>query len=244
MKKSYVSFDIETIADIDRAKALMPKFDESEVKVGNLGPDKAAQKIAELKARHEQDWLEKAALRAETARVALIGYEHLGSIEIVTCGGSMQEADVLSTWWHLCRGFLLSSNLAPMVGYYSRYFDLPFLVRRSWILGVAVPSCIWGWKRGLADEFIDLYDIWKCGDFKAEPTGGMDGLCRIMGVKGKNGSGANFGKMWAEGKTAECIDYLKNDVRCVSECAERMGIEEITGRLETKQRRGQYNDIR
>jgi hypothetical protein len=66
-------FDIETGADVPRAMALLPEFDESDVAVGNLkDPQKIAAKIVNRRENHQKNWLEKAALLPETGMVLAI----------------------------------------------------------------------------------------------------------------------------------------------------------------------------
>lgn len=70
-----IFFDIETgpLPENELA-ALMPPFDPSEVKTGNIkDPEKIAAKIAEAEVNHKRDFIEKAALDPLTGRVVAIG---------------------------------------------------------------------------------------------------------------------------------------------------------------------------
>lgn len=219
----FVVFDIETIADLDRAKELLPAFDPSTVKTGNLGPDKAAEKVAEAKAAAERDWFDQSALFAERAKVAMIGW-YDGKEFVLNHLRNDPEPVLLAKWWAQCKANIYGQFRQPMLSFYGNSFDLPFLIRRSWITRVSVTDAVWGWKRrGFADSFVDLYDVWRCGVYNAPGTGGLNGLCKILGVPGKSGTGNEFGKLWESGKINKCMDYLKQDLKSTYDCAVAMG---------------------
>ena len=73
MKRIY--FDIET-GPLPESEllAMLPPFDASEVRVGNLKDEaKIAAKIAEAEVNHRRDFIDRAALDATTGRVIAIG---------------------------------------------------------------------------------------------------------------------------------------------------------------------------
>jgi len=222
-----IGFDIETLAKpAEEIKQFMPQFDEADVKLGNLkDEEKIRAKVEEAKKKHEEKFFENAALSAQTARVAIIGT--CNGIEALEDESDDAERLLLCNWWSLVNKTLVGSANG-FVGYYIKQFDLPFLVRRSWILGVRIPPFVWGWKkRGFAEEFIDLHEIWNCASYKnTESTGGLDGLCKLLGVKGKSGNGSEFAALWAKDKKA-AIEYCRDDVRCVIDCAKQMGVAEM-----------------
>jgi len=111
-------------------------------------------------------------------------------------------------------------GLEQWVGFNSSGFDWPFLVKRSWIVGVK-PARIFDDRGYLPDSLIDLRKVWCCGDRQAH--GSLDVLCRLMGLGSKTGSGADFGKLYLDMKTREqALEYLRNDLALTRKLGERI----------------------
>ena len=110
-----------------------------------------------------------------------------------------------------------------MIGFNSNAFDLPFLIRRSWKHRVPVP---FGIRRGRywAEQMIDLRDAWQLGDRQAR--GSLDVVAKHLGVGAKNGSGADFAKLWQSDR-AKAVEYLRNDVELTARVADALGC--VTG---------------
>lgn len=114
-----------------------------------------------------------------------------------------------------------------VVTYYGNTFDLPFLARRAAICGEpALMRFLRMHRRGRyldASRFVDLHEEWTGGDRETK-TGGLEGLCRMLGVEGKSQPCAgSFYKFYAE-NPAEGIVYLLRDLAATEACAERMGL--------------------
>lgn len=250
-RKSFVVFDIETgPADKQTLELLIPPFvcdphpgvfDPKSVKLGNLkDQEKIRQKIADLQLAHEarvinyesdvkkakdehwQRFVEKAALDATTGRVVAIGTTNmLGSTVIIDC--TMESVGLMEFWRWVENAIEYS---IPMVGFNTYYFDLPFLVRRSWINGVRVPLGVRN-GRYWNPLFIDLLEAWQMGSRELVK---LDTLAKAFGVKGKvkcvggvDVSGATFHQLWEQNRpVAEA--YLAADLRIPSELAIRMGV--------------------
>jgi hypothetical protein len=212
-------FDIETgpLPDGELA-ALIPPFDRSEVKVGNLGPEKAAQKILEAEQRHWQEFHDHAALDPLTGQVLAIGMLYADSGEAVVIEPGDDEAGMLREFWGRCRGE--QGRVHQLVGFNICQFDLPFLFRRSWKHRVPVP---FGYRRGRywSDQVVDLREIWQAGDRQAR--GSLDSIARHLGVGQKNGNGQHFAQLWQEDPLA-ALQYLHNDLRLTYKVAEAMGV--------------------
>jgi DNA polymerase III epsilon subunit-like protein len=107
-------------------------------------------------------------------------------------------------------------------------FDLPFLVRRSWLLDVPVPGFAFSqFKGGLnRDLFADTMTAWSLGKYNDFTS--LDTLARAFGIEGKlkGCSGADFDRMWhgSEEERATALEYLKQDVRVTMQLAQFMGI--------------------
>jgi 3'-5' exonuclease len=236
-----IVFDIETgpLSDAELAAAL-PPFDPNEVKVGNLkDPEKIAAKLAEAEANHRRDFVEKAALDAMTGRVLAIGMlylaPHAGPLPSAeregTAGSECQpypgefvviehadEAQLLREFWMRCEHEM--GRLNVMVGFNTHQFDLPFLVRRSWRHRVALP---WNLRRGRywSDQMIDLREAWQLGDRQAK--GSLDAIAKHLEVGSKNGSGADFARLWQSDRP-KAIEYLRNDLHLTAGVAKALGV--------------------
>ena len=130
------------------------------------------------------------------------------------------EAIVLGQWWGYASSVVNQDGL--LAGYCIESFDLPFLLRRSWILGVEVPSWIRS-GRYFDRSFVDIAMIWACG--RREAIQSLDTVARSLGVGRKNGKGADFAALFANSETrAKAIEYLENDIKLTIGVAERLGV--------------------
>jgi len=197
--KNITVFDIETAPDTERAKAAMPAFSAEDVKVGNLGAEKAAEKIAAAKASHETDWIDKAALRPECGTILAIGI--LGEKEtILHVKESKSEASMLKTFWDVFSESRKDS--AQWAGWNINQFDLPFLTLRSRMLGVTVPAGLRNGRYWSNSIFIDLMDEWLCGRNKNDVKCSLGYVAKALGVGEKNGEGSEFS-----------VSYHRNDIK-------------------------------
>lgn len=198
--------DIETISLPD---APIPEFSAP----ANLkDPEKIRAAIEQKRA----DWLADGALHAERGQVVLIGMQGEDNTPTYFGGSGEPESELLKVVWDRV------DRLSPVIGFNLHRFDLPFLIRRSWINGVHVPmGSIF--QRGRIDEnrWIDLLKVWQCGDRQEYIS--LDMLARTLLGRGKEGTRADFGKLWAEDRQ-KAIDYCKADVQLTYECAKKMGV--------------------
>ena len=211
-----IVFDVET-APLPESElaALLPPFDPAEVRTGNLkDPEKISAKIAEAQANHFRDFLDKAALDPLTGRVLVIGLLDKAGVRILD---NENEAAVLREFWTACRGE--QGRMNQMVGFNTHLFDLPFLIRRSWKHRVPVP---FGVRRGRywGDEMVDLRDAWQLGDRQAR--GSLDAIAWHLGLGAKNGSGADFAKLW-QADRAKAVEYLGTDLELTAKLADVLG---------------------
>lgn len=204
-------FDIETEPLPDEELALVkPAFSAPR---SWKDPIKIAAEIAEKEAA----WKENAALSAVTGRVLAIGIIVDGVFRMIdprfwAADGESNEAAVIRDFWS-------ATMAAKWCGFNCFKFDLPFLIRRSWKLGVEVPGFVrdgrwWG------SRFVDLREIWQLGD--REAGGGLDELSRFFGHGQKLGSGANFAKLYHESPDL-ALEYLEQDLRLTQALYRRIG---------------------
>jgi hypothetical protein len=249
--RDFAVWDIETgpLDDETLAKLCPPfeppphpgEFDPTAVKCGNLGADKAKAKIEEkrkeheaavrdyaancerLKVEHFAKFKANAALDATTGHVVAIGIRGCSESFIIDCDDDAEEAG-LRWFWNDVDDFFRQN--CPMVGFNTSGFDLPFVVRRSWILGVPIPH---GVRQGRFWNplFIDLMQAWTFGyrEFVSLNTlAAAFGLAgKVDEVDGVAVSGAEFHRLWKENrKVAEA--YLMRDLELPAELAVRMGV--------------------
>jgi len=228
-----------------------PPFDPSAVKYGNTKDEALkAKKLEECQAKHaadaaahdaknataEADYIAsvkgRAALSAITGRVLAIGYYFTEDEEeggVVAIGDHIlsaddkesviTERDLLADFW---MQYEASDEHTRFVGHNIHGFDLPFLIQRSFILGVEVPrGVIKG--RFFNEKFVDTMAVWACGRQGSNGMEKLDTLAKAFGVGAKNGSGAMFAELLEKDRAA-AMEYLKNDIALTYEVAKRMRV--------------------
>lgn len=206
-----IILDIETTARPETEIAdLLPSITapsnwKDEAKIAAYVAEKRAQAIAE------------GALDPVLGRVLAVGVLVDGAFEFV---GWPEERQLLRDTWHRLEGMFRAGT--KFVTFNGHRFDFPFLARRSWACGVAVPSWIPRDGRWPRHAFVDLLEVWQAGN-RTESIG-LDRLARLCGLPGKAGNGANFGLLWASDRPA-ALRYLEQDLRLTASLAERMLVE-------------------
>ena len=244
-KSGWAIFDIETgplpweqIEKFYEKPNPVTEFNEKTVKYGNTkNPEKREEILAAAKLRHKvdcdgyleslesskRDFIDKAALSPITGRVVAIGIGLPGLKKIILSGEAdtqrNQERNLLENIWGFINKWI--SEKTFIVGHNSNSFDLPFLVKRSWNLGVPTPPDLFC-GRYFNPLFKDTMQIWNCGE---RSYVGLDALARFFGVgkKPDDCTGADFARMWDAGgeERATAIRYLENDIQMqvdVSRC--------------------------
>nr|DAR29690.1 MAG TPA: DNA polymerase B [Caudoviricetes sp.] len=212
-----VYFDIETAPlDSDAISAVMPKF------TANANIKDAAKIEANIEEKR-LNFIANAALDATTGRVVAIGYAlDEGEVFAFANPNPDGEAELIDQAW---RAFVDSRGVISddIIGHNSNKFDLPFLIRRSRILGIEIPPTVMTWSRGrqyLDSHFKDTMDAWACGT--ADKIS-LDTLAKSLGVGAKNGEGKDFYSVLLDNPT-NAIEYLKNDIELTRACAKRLGL--------------------
>lgn len=246
-------FDIETRPlPIEQLQEVLPpfdpgsfgpppgEFDPHSVKIGNLKDDaKIAAKIQAARDEHArraasyqddlanaeraywQSAFEKAALTAETGAVAAIGYMSDQGKVLLSLDTEKPEVAILRDFWGYWTKCAQSQR--RMVGFNSNKFDIPFIVRRSWYLGVQVPGNVFTPTGYVSQTSVDLLDRWQCGDRRNYAS--LDKICRAAGVgtKPEGVTGAMFHELLDDPKTRdEAIAYLKNDLAMTKALAKKL----------------------
>lgn len=242
-----IVFDIETgplpkeivlRGHVDPVAPVKTEFREEDVKLGNIKDEaKIAEKIEAARIKHEADFdaevkawelkkadaqaklIERAALSATTGKVLAIGWTMDGKDAHYFEG---DESAILESFWGLItnRGAID----CQAIGFNCNGFDVPFLVRRSWAVGVAVPATvlnIWQGRVSLNAAFVDLMAYWKLGNYSDSIS--LDNLAAHLGIPGKNGSGAHFADL-LEFDRILALQYLRQDVLLTYQVAQKLGV--------------------
>jgi len=205
MKRIY--FDIETspLPETDIAH-LAPKF---EAPANYKDPDKIAANLAEQKAA----WLLRGALSPLTGTVVAIGVIQSGQIfPMLASDEGQNESILIARFWELYRA---ERERSLFIGFNIKRFDLPFLIKRSWKIGLPLPLGIWA-HRYFSDDFLDLLEVWQLSN--REERISLDSLCKYLGVGAKSGSGADFYKLPVEQQR----EYLTSDLKLTELCANKL----------------------
>lgn len=222
-----IVFDIETKAQAaDKLLASLPPFDQEAVKVGNIkDPAKIAEKVAQAEAKHQFDYLAKAALSPATGEVCAIGLLESDGTETFMTNEGYDEATLLNAFWAHYRTEL-NTRKTHWIGHNVFDFDLPFLVNRSRILGVSIPPAVFEIKGGRvrwSDRFIDTRTVWLMGRKPTDTPSSLDTVCGAFGLGSKAGSGADFAAL-LETDPAAALAYLRQDLTLTANLARKLGL--------------------
>jgi len=245
----FTAFDIETgplpletLAKlIDPFPPFQPPgpFDPTTVKYGNTKDEaKRAEKLDAARAKHDEesskavekyeadkvkyeaDVIEKAALDARYGRVLAIGFETDDGFWCESGGDENDEAKILAEFWGVFEVALVTKG--KLVGHNIFGFDLPFLVQRSWINGIAPSSGLLDKGKWWSDVLVDTMTRWQAGNMRSQFCS-LDSLARVLRCGQKNGDGKYFHQLWATDRS-QAIEYLRNDLAMTYRVAQRLGV--------------------
>lgn len=220
------------------------EFDPLAVKCGNIkDPAKVQEKIeaariahvaakaneGEARKQHAAKWHERCALSPLTGQVVAVGVKEAADVQQNWCDGDTAYAEVdgqgelVDEAWLIRYAWTLFADIAsvPFVGHNIFGFDLPFLVRRSWLLGIDVPATIRN-GRYWSPIFVDLMEQWGCG---SREFISLDTLAKGCGIPGKPDgiNGGDFARL-LETDRQKALDYLRGDLEMTWGVASRMQI--------------------
>lgn len=207
----HLILDIETEAlPEEQALQFAPEFTAP----GNYkDPDKIAEAIEAKK----REWLDQCALRATTGKVIAVGLWPLWDGPEVNISIS-DEASLINSVWDRVKEM---PDAGKVVGFYSNGFDLPFLIRRSWLSGIKVPNILQQDDGRIGRRCLDLAALWQCGN--REERISLDRLAKFFGLPPKLGDGKDFARLVL---TDECAarDYIMRDLQITRQAAQLMGV--------------------
>lgn len=204
---TYYCLDIETapLPEVVQ-REVMPK----EWPLGNLKDPGKIQAAIEEK---EKAWLESAALEATRGEVLIIGFAYdQGTTAVIHQGSEKHKLETL-----LIHATTHSDCL--IVGHNLLGFDIPFLCRRMWKHGITPPKHWLDTTPWKATWAFDTMLAWSCGNRDQRIS--LDMLAWHLGVGRKNGSGADFAKLYATNQE-KALEYLRNDLKLTEACYLRM----------------------
>jgi len=221
-------------------------FDTAEVKYGNTkDPDKRAAKLQEAMAAHAAAAAEYPTILAEARAAAWAKFKKDAALSPVTgkvlaigvmntvkgtktiMHGSGDESVLLAAFW----AFYKTRRNERFAGLNIMGFDLPFLIRRSWINQVEVPQAVADFSGKWVNfdkQFVDLRNVWLLGQSWGQCESSLDHIAKALGFNGKMDSGvtgANFAELWngsPEDHERACV-YLLNDLIETKNIAARLG---------------------
>lgn len=162
---------------------------------------------------------ETAALDPLTGLVLAIGY-HSTDTGRTRLDIRDDEAAVLAEFWTRYQQIRQAGR--QLVGHNIFGFGLPFLVKRSWLVGIDVPGALFHRSRWLDNTtFTDTLQLWSAG---GRSGGTLDVIAQAMGVGGQpeGVDGSMFAHLLqSDPETARA--YLENDLMMTARVAERMG---------------------
>lgn len=220
------------------------EFNPASVKYGNLKDEaKRAAKLEEAQnahavavANYDQDvvtardeaWQKfrsDAALSPVSGQVLAIGIRRGDKSGIFA---EPTEAETISKFWKkylACR-----AEQTKLVGANIAQFDLPFLIRRSWILGVDVPATAYSYSGKWINFdvlFCDIRQLWQLGQQNGcESSLGAMAQALGCGRKTEGVNGGDFAKLWkgTADERRQATSYLLNDLQLTADVAARLGV--------------------
>jgi hypothetical protein len=221
-----LTFDIETIPSQTLPDDCRPQFDESDVRLGNLKDRlKIEEKMSEARAAFEVNLDKRLSLDPDLCQICSFA-AHDGTATTGLFARDETEEYLLlhKAWGHI--GIAYKGHI-PIVGFNSRSFDLPVMLRRAMLLDVSVdPRMIENLTNRYFDGHIDLMQSLAFRNpFSGKPEmHGLDYYLRRFGVgtKKTGWTGADVYPAFKEGKFEEILEYNKDDVRQTAALFERV----------------------
>jgi hypothetical protein len=153
---------------------------------------------------------ERLPLDPNGCRIVALGFQSEYMDGPTVCAADFQsEKEMLQYFWSEARG-------RRLVGFCSRRYDLPVLIQRSRMLGVAIPD----WRNliapyGRSRGHVDLYDEWTLdGTIKGEIPNNLLTVCALNGIAipDDDSKGKDMAALVAAGDYAAIRQHCSRDV--------------------------------
>lgn len=166
-------------------------------------------------------WLEENAETATDEAVAKTSFDpahgHICCLAYAVDDGpvSYYEARTVDDERHILGNFyaaLPTMGMARFIGHNIAAFDLRFILCRSIVLGVRIPSIIPRDIKPWSQDIFDTMTAWA----GARGMIGQDRLCQALGLPGKGDfDGSMVADAWVNGEYAKIATYCMADVEAV-----------------------------
>lgn len=183
--------------------------------------EKIAAKIEEQKVK----FIEKAALRPDSAIVMAAGIfddeedEYYGLI----VGDDLTEKQLLERFWEIMA--YECAFTVNCIGWNILNFDVPFLIKRSWLLKVKMPRSVLEMYKGRVyfnSRFIDQMRVWNFGDHTKYAK--LNAALQFFGLNEKVDLGEELFYQTFERDPVKAIQYLRRDVEAMVDLADYLTI--------------------
>lgn len=206
--------DIETTSQPEeKLRAIMPAFEAP----ANY---KTAEAIAKAIAEKQAAFIERAALDATTGEIVAIGmrYGADGKACIDTVAPDRTEERMLRNFWDAFGAHVAAGH--QFIGFNIARFDVPYLIRRSWIHSLRILPNLYRGRYLNPDIFTDLAEVWSMGS--RDEYISLRRLAEALDVGTKNDENSKgFGALLLSNR-AEAIAHLENDLRLTEAVANRL----------------------
>jgi uncharacterized protein YprB with RNaseH-like and TPR domain len=117
---------------------------------------------------------------------------------------STDEAAILRSLWSAWKDFRMNNPGAPIVGFNVASFDVPFLVTRSFLVGVAVHPFT-------GRDIVDIRHKLAAYAY-GEQRGKLKELAQLVGLPVLDVDGSDVERLWNSGEFAKVEEYLIRDL--------------------------------
>ena len=178
------------------------------------------------RAAEYQSRLGKMTLDIDFARITEIAYAlESNPVQVAQVSEEKTESQVLQEFWEAMAPMdqrLKTRSLHPrcICGFNVLGYDIPIILRRSFMLGVS-PSCVINMRRYSTSDVIDLMQLfYHWGQAPGPRYRGLKAICRMHGIKNvlPDLDGSRMAEMDAETRRK----YVSNDVEMTRVLAQRM----------------------
>ena len=219
MTMTIIYLDLETIGTDD----------ESVVSVKPPGNLRKAESIAKWEAEEKpqaiKEALAKTAFDGTYGRIVCAGLA-IDDGPLQSFVGDTEEALIRGLFHAIKEAAAIDyhggrTDQAVFVGHNIAGFDLPFLRKRSIILGILPPSVLplnaKPWDK-------TIYDTMAQWDSDRDKRISLDRLCKALGIESPKGEidGSMVGEYFRAGRIAEIAEYCRKDVAAVRQVYKRM----------------------
>ena len=232
---NFATIDIETIPASDIPEDCLPKFNEEDVKVGNLKDRfKIEEKINQERMKFEANIHKTMSLDPDLCRILCIS-THETATNTTSHWYAQTERDEYTALYEAWQW--ITSQIAreiPVVTFNGQGFDFPVMIRRAMLLDVAVPARTISQVMKRQDSnrvHLDLMLILASRNpFSGRPEAkGLNYYLQRFQITNGNGvgkyggmTGADVYPAFQEGRHQQIIDYCRSDSELTRDLCRRI----------------------